>query len=480
MPAIRHLTAAAVLLSGLTSFAADLPQTPGEPSPEFVEYGRQVFEFNFARPDRLPEGVKLGDGNGLGPLFNDVSCVSCHKQGGVGGSGDLDSNVFMLGIVVRPIPEASIDQIINSAQTIHSGLTDTKPTIVIQKFAVGSPDIVDGYDAWRTRLMNWFGADAARVKPIRKEVGAATLELAQRNTPALWGMGIIENFRKEGGEKIRQRIADEIHGRRPWISGRPPVSVDGVEGWFGWRGQILTLDDMILAACATECGLQVPGAQEAAFPRGIASAKRALPAVSRGADLTPRQIAALIGFVAAIPPPQQAALTGQQEVQTRTGERVFDRIGCSDCHVKDLGWVRGVYSDLLLHDMGDSDEDIQLTNPPKPKVTLQLVVGQSIDYSGGPAFQVAVVPVVVNGETIQQEQEWKTPPLWGVSDSAPYFHDGRAATLASAIEMHDGEARHSGQAYRELDEDDRSSLLAFLSSLKAPANDPNTSVVQRP
>ena len=32
-----------------------------------------------------------------------------------------------------------------------------------------------------------------------------------------------------------------------------------------------------------------------------------------------------------------------------------------------------------------------------------------------------------------RSSEWRTPPLWGVADSAPYLHDGRAATLEAAI-----------------------------------------------
>jgi CxxC motif-containing protein (DUF1111 family) len=34
--------------------------------------------------------------------------------------------------------------------------------------------------------------------------------------------------------------------------------------------------------------------------------------------------------------------------------------------------------------------------------------------------------------------EWRTAPLWGVADSGPYLHDGRANSLAEAIELHGG------------------------------------------
>ena len=45
--------------------------------------------------------------------------------------------------------------------------------------------------------------------------------------------------------------------------------------------------------------------------------------------------------------------------------------------------------------------------------------------------------------------EWRTPPLWGVADSAPYMHDGRAANLEQAIVMHGGHVVES-QGVREL------------------------------
>ena len=64
--------------------------------------------------------------------------------------------------------------------------------------------------------------------------------------------------------------------------------------------------------------------------------------------------------------------------------------------------------------------------------------------------------------------EWRTPPLWGVADSPPYLHDGRAQTLEEAIQFHEGGARASADRYRDLTDADRSSLLAFLGTLRAP------------
>jgi hypothetical protein len=65
-------------------------------------------------------------------------------------------------------------------------------------------------------------------------------------------------------------------------------------------------------------------------------------------------------------------------------------------------------------------------------------------------------------------QEWRTPPLWGLKDSAPYLHDGRAATVVEAIALHGGEAEACTKRYLALPAGDRLAMLAFLECLRAP------------
>jgi CxxC motif-containing protein (DUF1111 family) len=55
-----------------------------------------------------------------------------------------------------------------------------------------------------------------------------------------------------------------------------------------------------------------------------------------------------------------------------------------------------------------------------------------------------------------------------VADSAPYLHDGRAATLEEAIRLHDGQGRDAALAFGALPGDQKASLLAFLQTLRAP------------
>jgi hypothetical protein len=66
------------------------------------------------------------------------------------------------------------------------------------------------------------------------------------------------------------------------------------------------------------------------------------------------------------------------------------------------------------------------------------------------------------------DQEWRTPPLWGLADSAPYLHDGRAATVIEAIALHGGEAEACTKRYFALSATDRMAVLEFLACLRAP------------
>ena len=86
-----------------------------------------------------------------------------------------------------------------------------------------------------------------------------------------------------------------------------------------------------------------------------------------------------------------------------------------------------LYSDLLLHDMG--------------------TLGDGIAQAAAGA------------------NEFRTPPLWGLSASAPYLHDGRAATVDAAIRAHTGEGTTAQQHYVALTATQRAQLLEFLSSL---------------
>jgi hypothetical protein len=76
-----------------------------------------------------------------------------------------------------------------------------------------------------------------------------------------------------------------------------------------------------------------------------------------------------------------------------------------------------------------------------------------------------------------RNREFITAKLWGVADTAPYLHDGRALTLVEAILWHDGEAQEQREAFEALPEDAQADLIAFLRTLRNPRS-PNRDVVK--
>jgi mono/diheme cytochrome c family protein len=265
------------------------------------------------------------------------------------------------------------------------------------------------------------------------------------NSIALYGAGWIDGLSTKAITHQRMRrsvaaIGKELGGDFQDIpAGRPRILADGRIGKFGWKAQFATLEEFVAAACANELGLGTPR-MEQAKPLGLA-AGHGHPAVATGPDLDKAQFGALVAFVATLPRPQELTPTDARErLQVERGRAVFGAIGCTACHTPDLGGVAGVYSDFLLHRIVDNRKSY--TETP--------------DVSPPPGHPLP--------------EEWKTAPLWGVADSAPYFHDGASPSLDAAIVRHEGDATAVTEAYQKLAPDDRAALLQFLGSLRAPVD----------
>lgn len=524
----------------------------GNPAPvnqEAIDQGREIFERNWtydaqAVPDAnrffasqadadrehfqgdLPTafvgslpGVR---GDGLGPMHNATSCQDCHQAGG--GAG-VDRNVTLLTIDPR---SDFLEQFRSRGQ---AGVgPDGKPIAIDAKWHQTTADqlrrlypaliassgqlLLDVviherssrpfYDLIRKDLAEqivrtsrpiWFGNPNTTPELIGDSpvlagrVGGIDFYLSQRNSPPLHGLGLIDQVTFNTLNNVARSQSRRTNGK---ISGQVGL------GKFGWRAQTSSLQQFVQGACAGELGLQLERT-----PQPIDAADPTYTSI--GIDLDRTQVHQLTSYVRALPPPVRQTET----VQTRLGKRLFAKIGCNQCHVENLPPARGLYSDLLLHDMGD------LLQAPSPAATsprtrqqassirvslprfaasstpslprgLPAIASSISGYygSGGspraypmarpdvPKFPRGKLP----GEVAQQspllwdvlQREWRTPPLWGLADSAPYLHDGRAATIDAAIRWHGGEASDSVAEYRSLEEDQRAAVEAFLGSLRAP------------
>jgi CxxC motif-containing protein (DUF1111 family) len=456
------------LFAGLRFAAAG---EPAQPMNDTVVPGEAIFVHNWARPQTWtqPEALGVG-GDGLGPVFNEVSCVACHSLGGVGGAGGNEHNVELLSVVIppqmRPLRRTSL---LKRARRLHPELTVDNLTVMLHRYGFGPSDETFDYDTWRAGLVETAQEGQRLFEMVSLSSSPSVfgdhlpLRLSQRNTPALWGMGEIERLRRSGGDQLRQRIAIEQSLRNRGVSGRLPRTIDGSSAWFGWRGHVAHLPEFVLNACANELGLAVNN--RAQPPSPLATAKGASRRSAQALDLTNSQVIALVKYVETLPRPGQQFPTNHSELdEVYAGEKVFEATGCAECHVPNLAFVKDLYSDLLLHDMGESLADPVSAFPEEIPPRRTRSQGS---YSGGSS----PLPTSGGGTSIVRTQlthEWRTPPLWGVADSPPYLHDGRAATLEEAIRLHDGEGRRSADSYRALAPAERSQLLTFLGTLRAP------------
>ena len=296
----------------------------------------------------------------------------------------------------------------------------------------------------------------------------------QRNSIALFGAGRIDAI----PNAVIEAAAATKHEDFPEISGRVARLKDGQIGRFGWKAQKANLHDFTMTACAVEIGLHVPDHPQA----GVPHRPEYQPT---GFDLNRDECRELVQFLKDLPAPGRTETSSpavMKEVQL--GELAFAKIGCAACHVADMGEVSGLYSDLLVHDMGQEMGDsgsYGVFQPQSPGNDADDPLTGLLTQSIQPQFRVVNgpfggVPSIATEEPISDKmigagrQEWRTPPLWGVRDSAPYMHDGRAASLEQAIAFHGGEAQLSANRFFRLPPEERTRVLTFLRTLVAPSN----------
>jgi RNA polymerase sigma factor (sigma-70 family) len=400
--------------------------------------GEALFAREWVRDDPAGHG-----GDGLGPVYNEKSCVACHGLASPGGAGPVNQNVVILTAVSdRGKPPAGLDR-------VHPGFRDSQ-SIVLHRFGT-HPD----YAAWR----NQFGNRGAviesepapappgetveqRIERIRQHTrqggrprartllvqsrGFIRMTLSERNSPALFGAGQIDGIPSDVLVALAESQPAQVRGRVGRTS-------RGAVGRFGWKAQVASLHEFVRGACASELGLEVPGHAQAVSPVG--------PLAEAGVvDMTQAECDALVAYVRSLPapsvvyPPEPEASRDLIE-----GSERFASVGCAECHRPTLGEVRGIYSDLLLHRMGVDLDD------PGPGYGGE---GRPVPLPDGPS-----------------PGEWRTPPLWGFRDTAPYLHDGRASNLEQAVALHGGQGADSAHKYFSLPARERAKVEAFLNSL---------------
>lgn len=368
----------------------------GDPLPGLSE--SELARFLAGRDAFLEEE---GAGDGLGPVFTEASCATCHTAPAVGGGST--------------IVETRIGRRVN-------GRFD--PMLEYGGPIVQSKGVGEGVG------FNGPYSFVGEVVPPE-----ATIRAGRRSTP-LFGLGLVEAVPDE----TFVQLAAFQQWTSPSTAGTPHIvrRLDTREfavGRFGWKAQLATLFEFAGDAYTNEMGITTPLVPDENPPQGDWDALTFNP-LPNGIPNEPdnEDLVLFSDFMRFLAPPPRA----ESSPRVRAGERVFHAVGCASCHVPTLQTGPNLvaaldrvtfhpYSDFLLHNMGQLGDGIQ-------------------QHHAGP-------------------KEMRTAPLWGVSHQERLLHDGRALTLEEAIVAHDGQGRFSRQQFLKLSDRERQSLFAFLRSL---------------
>lgn len=336
---------------------------------------------------------------GLGPIFNNLSCASCH-------SGD------------------------------GRGTTEN----ILTRFSRGA-DLVPGEGGPQVQTKAIPGATPEQVP--------AGADVSRRLPPPVFGVGFLEALTEStilSREDPSDANGDGISGRANWVT--PASYVPATEpgggtaprvGRFGRKASVSSLLQQTVEAYHQDIGMTTP-------QRPTENVNPLAPAPD-GLDEAPdpevagNHVADVIQYMRMLAPPAPGEWTDRR----RQGEALFASARCSACHVPAMrtgaheieaisNHTIALYSDLLLHDLGDELADHR---------------------PDGSA----------------DGREWRTAPLWGLRVARDFLggqllllHDGRARSVDEAIRLHGGEAAASRDAFLGMTPEERGALVDFVES----------------
>ena len=380
--------------------------------------------------------------DGLGPLFNDISCGSCHFKDGraqppAGPGEPLRGLLFRLSVPGMDAHGGSLPEPVYGGQLQDKSILGVKNEgLVWVSYEEENGVFGDGTTFTLRKPVYEF-------RDLNYGTMSPDFQFSPRIAQQIPGLGLLEIV----PESDILTYADEFDSNSDGISGKPNYVWDvekqqTVLGRFGWKANQPSLRQQAAGAFNGDIGIS-----SSLFPEDNFSQIQRMeyPNIPDGGspEIPDESLRKVVSYLQSLSVP---ARRDHEDQQVLRGKYLFNEIKCSACHRPQLNTGNGgeisslqnqkiwPYTDLLLHDMGAELSD------------------------GRPDF-------------LATGNEWRTPPLWGiglvpvVNGHSYLLHDGRARNVEEAILWHRGEALEPKENFRKLDLADREALVKFVESL---------------
>ena len=422
-------------LANEDAFSFQTPDSPKTHQRPF-SFGNRLFNTNWVE---APGSVKAFDG--LGPMFNRVSCSGCHTKDGRGrppenNQGPMDSMLLRISIPGKGENGGVVPHPAYGDQISERAIFHVAPEGRAEISYTEMPRTYDDGEKFSLRKLQYAISDL-KYGDLGKDI-----MISPRVAPAMIGLGLLQSVPDE----TLLALADPNDKDGDGISGRPNEVWDSVAkkktlGRFGWKANQPNLRQQNAGAAVGDIGI----ATSLASGQNCTTAQTdCAEAINGGTpEMSDEFLEKLTLYTMTIAVPAQR---NASDPAIKQGENLFRSMGCASCHMPTLQ-TKSVekfpelsnqtfhpFTDLLLHDMGEGLADNR------------------------PDFEAT-------------GQEWRTPSLWGlglipvVNKHEFLLHDGRARGIAEAILWHGGEAEKSREAFRTAAKPERDALIAFLNSL---------------
>jgi CxxC motif-containing protein (DUF1111 family) len=375
--------------------------------------------------------------DGLGPVYNSLSCSGCHTLDGRGKPPEFgeptESMVYRLSIEGFNEHNEPLGVPNYGDQLNHRAIPEVEPE--------GDVDIV------YTEITGSYpdGTTYSLRKPTytfqNPELNGVLF--SPRVAPKMAGTGIFDAF----SEASILANADPDDENQDGISGKPNYVWDYYAndyriGRIGWKASQPSVKQQIAHAILNDIGIT-----SSIFPEQNLWGNQIVSYANLPNGGTPEipdsTLYKIYYYTSALAMPARRNYLDQTVLE---GKKIFKEVGCIKCHVAtmttdihpDVPQLSNqkvhIYSDLLLHDMGSLLAD----NRPDGQAT---------------------------------GSEWRTAALWGigvqeiVNGHTFLLNDGRARNIEEAILWHGGEASGAKNNFKNLPKEKREKLITFINSL---------------